>query len=118
MTETFGLDVPDDFPRDFEQASLSGVHPKVAVVRDAVSGTFRLPPATVEIVARYEMCRDLASQLVAKVQANRSGKYASFTDQEILGQLLRKLTATNWGTHAEMTWTVLQVSKELGWAWE
>lgn len=116
--DTVGLEVPDDFPRDSEQASLSGVNPKVAVVRDAVSGNFRLPTATAELVARYEMCEDLASQLVAKVQANRSGKYAAFTDQEILGQLLRKLTATNWGTHAEMAWTVLQVSKQLGWAWK
>jgi hypothetical protein len=57
--------VPDDFPRDQDLGSVTGVQPKL-LVRE-VDGRYRSGRTDEELWARYDVCEDLASQLSAYV---------------------------------------------------
>lgn len=107
--------VPADFPRAAEVASLPGMQPKVAVIRDAVSGAYVANRDSAETAARFEVCEDLSNQLAEKCGRNRNGKYAHLSEHEILRQLLERLLDSGWGTDAEMRWTVSRTADKLGW---
>ncbi len=55
--------VPDDFPREPNPGSVTGVQPKL-LVRE-VDGRYQSGPTKEELWARYDACEDLASQLAA-----------------------------------------------------
>ncbi|WP_332853646.1 hypothetical protein [Duganella sp. S19_KUP01_CR8] len=110
------MTVPADFPRSPSIASVSGAQAKFAVRLDAVSGKYTDEPTEAEVQARYNMCLDLAEQLVAKCLANRETKYYKLSDVQILKRLLVHLTSTRWGTKAEMQWVVRKTASGLGWA--
>lgn len=107
--------IPEDFPRKGPTASLSGVHPKLAVRLDASAGAYVAGPTDDEIRERYDICADLVQQLVAKCQKNRGTKYASLTEAKILAGLFEQLTKTNWGSREEMAWIIRHTAFELGW---
>lgn len=109
--------VPDDFPRDASLASVAGLQPKLAVVRDSQSGKYAEKRDSVETAVRFSVCEDLAEQLAGKCTRNRSSKYAHLSEQEILEQLLNRLLKSGWGTSAEMEWTIRRTAEKLGWAW-
>jgi hypothetical protein len=111
------LPLPDDFPRGADVASVPGVQPKLSVVRDATSGTYVANHDSAETAARFEVCEDLAEQLAEKCRRNRNGKYARFSEHEILRQLLERLLDSGWGTDAEMRWTARRTAEKLGWHW-
>lgn len=108
--------VPADFPHTDNVAALTGVQPKLAVRLDAESHTYTAAPTLEQLEARYELCEDLAEQLVQKCRKNRATKYAALTEPEILAALLKKLNATGWGTKAEMEWVIHRTANILGWA--
>jgi hypothetical protein len=107
--------IPADFPRTENVAALTGVQPKLAVRLDAESHTYTSALTLPELEARYEMCEDLAQQLVQKCRKNRATKYAALTEPEILAALLKKLNATGWGTKAEMEWVIRRTANIFGW---
>ena len=109
------MQIPADFPRADIVAALTGAQPKLAVRLDAASHTYTAAPTLNELEARYEMCEDLAQQLVQKCVKNKSTKYAALTEREILAALLRKLNATGWGSNAEMAWVIRRTANILGW---
>jgi hypothetical protein len=109
--------VPPDFPRDAETASVAGVQPKLAAIRDAASGNYVAHRDNEEVQARFAVCEDLAEQLADKCTRNRNGKYRHLSEREILDQLLKRLLTSGWGNPAEMGWTVRQTANKLGWAW-
>lgn len=63
MTSAKPLQVPPDFPRDGQPASVSGYQPKVAVRR--VDGRYVEGLTDEELYARYDACVDLVDQLTA-----------------------------------------------------
>lgn len=107
--------VPEDFPRSRPIAALSGVHPKVAVRRDAKSGTYVVGPSEEELRDRYEICEDLVTQLIVKCRKNRSTKYASLSETKILAGLFEQLIKSGWGSREEMAWIIRHTASELGW---
>jgi hypothetical protein len=109
--------VPPDFPRAAEVASLPGVQPKIAVIRDAASGKYVAHNDSAETEARFMVCEDLAEQLAQKCRCNREGKYSHLSENKILTQVHNKLLASGWGTDAEMNWTTLRTAEKLGWDW-
>lgn len=118
MTTSHELtNVPRDFPRDAETASVAGVQPKLAAIRDAASGNYVAHRDNEEIQARFAMCEDLAEQLADKCTRNRNGKYRHLSEQEILDHLLKLLLTSGWGSSAEMTWTARRTAEILGWSW-
>lgn len=110
--------VPPDFPRDADIASVAGVHPKLAVIRDASSGNYVAQRDSDATGERFTVCEDLAEQLASKCSRNRNSKYGHLSEGEILEQLGRLLLASAWGTPAEMRWTIQRTAQKLGWAWE
>jgi hypothetical protein len=107
--------IPEDFPRPPTIAVLSGVHPKVAVRREAQSGIYVAGASDDELRERYEICQDLVTQLVAKCQKNRSTKYASLSETAILAGLFEQLTKSGWGSREEMAWIVRHTASTLAW---
>ena len=107
--------VPEDFPRESPIAALSGAQPKVAARFDIASGRYVSGQTDAELAARFDICEDLAQQLVAKCQKNRSTKYSSLSEREILERLLRQLWGTGWGSDGEMAWVIRRTANVLGW---
>lgn len=110
------MTIPDDFPREPVIAGLTGVQPKVAARLDAVSGRYVTAPTAEHIQERYEICEDIAAQLVAKCRAKRDGKYAHLSESQILERLLAQLLGTTWGTAEEMKWVIRSTAAQLGWS--
>lgn len=109
------MPIPDDFPRTHAIARLPGVQPKLAVRMDVVSGLYVSGATDDEVQVRYEVCSDLAAQLVAKCQSNRDTKYANLSEAQILERLLAQLLGTDWGTPPEMRWIIRRTASELQW---
>lgn len=107
--------VPPDFPRHADIASVAGVHPKLAVIRDASTGNYVAQRDSDETEERFAVCEDLAEQLASKCSRNRDGKYRHLSEREILDQLLKRLLTSGWGSSAEMTWTARRTAEKLGW---
>lgn len=106
--------VPDDFPRPRVASSVAGFHPKLALV--AYHGKFYLPGATPpELFSRWEVCEDLAVQLVPKCRESKAGKRSHMAETEILDQYLPRLLKTGWGSEDEMRWVVRRAADLLGW---
>lgn len=109
------MNIPEDFPRDSVIASVSGVHPKVLVRLDSISGVYAEGPIATEVEERYDMCLDLVTQLVDKCMTNRNTKYAALSEVQILERLLASLLGTRWGSVAEMRWVIRQVALRMDW---
>ncbi len=108
--------IPDDFPREPNVASLPGIQPKIAVRHDAASGRYTNAPTDADVGERHQICEDLAAQLVAKCQKNRTTKYSNLTETQILERLLAQLLGTNWGSGAEMRWVIRRTATLLEWS--
>lgn len=100
--------VPADFPRRGEPASLSGFQPKLGV--RLVDGRFVEGWTDEELRARFDACVDLAEQLTA--YCNR--KLAELPDTSLSALLLqvrKGVEAKDWGLSAdELDWIMKQVS--------
>lgn len=107
--------IPPDFPVEQPLAALTGAQPKLAVRYDAQSGLYTTALPDAELLARYEMCEDLARQLELKCRKNRATKYAQMSEPEILISLLSKLLQAGWGSKAEMKWVIRRTAEILGW---
>ena len=107
--------IPPDFPVEQPVAALTGAQPKIAVRYDAHSGSYTTALPDAELLARYEMCEDLARQLEQKCRKNRDTKYSQMSESEILISLLSKLLQAGWGSNAEMRWVIRRTAEILGW---
>lgn len=65
--------------------------------------------------ARWEVVEDLAQQIVTKISASRTSKYADLSEVEILGQFLDLLVKSDFGTEQEMRWLIRRAAQVLGW---
>lgn len=107
--------IPPDFPVEQPLAALTGAQPKLAVRYDAQSGSYTTALSEIELMARYEMCEDLARQLEQKCRKNRDTKYSQMSESEILVSLLSKLLQAGWGSKSEMKWVIRRTAEVLGW---
>lgn len=106
--------VPDDFPRPVHHGAVSGMQPKLLMVK--YNGRFYSPGCTPpEIFERWDICEDLAEHLSAKSMESKAGKRAHMTEVEILDQYLPRLMATNWTSEAEARWVIRRVAQILSW---
>jgi hypothetical protein len=62
--------VPDDFPREPDPGSVTGVQPKL-LVRE-IDGRYQSGLSEEQLCVRYDACEDLASQLSAYVSRKMS----------------------------------------------
>jgi len=111
----YRMNIPEDFPRDHDVSKPSGTEPKLPAWFDKITGTYVSTGPDEEVAKRFDICDDLASQLVDKCPKNRNSKYLQLSEVQILERLLAQLLGTGWGSDAEMYWVVRRVATSLGW---
>lgn len=101
--------MPADFPRRGEPASLSGFQPKLGV--RLVDGRFVEGWTNEELHARFDACVDLVEQLTAYCHRKR----AELPDESLsalLPRVRRSIEAKDWEVSAdELDWIMKQVSR-------
>lgn len=105
--------VPDDFPRDQDLGSVTGVQPKL-LVRE-VEGRYQSGPTDEELWVRYDACEDLASQLSAYVsrKIGTSGLSPDVALTRAERGMRLKVDAGEWDfSQAEVAW-VMQRTRQL-----
>lgn len=105
--------VPDDFPHPQATGTVAGTQPKLLLT--AWDGKFYTGLTPPERHARWEIIEDLAQQIIAKISASRTSKYAALTENEILGQYSALLVQSDFGSEQEMRWLIRRVAQVLGW---
>lgn len=105
-------DVPDDFPRDVAPASLSGAQPKLA--GRLIDGKFVVGQTAEERFERWDLCEDLAQQLVPKARAD-AAKYPSNSPAVTLQRMRNAMERKQWVTVVEMDWLIERLRKLLSW---
>lgn len=84
---------PEDFPREPALGSISGVQPKLLVIK--VDGEFRSDVNEGEIYRRWLVCEDLVQQLTLKTTKRmREGRIPSVDDY--VNKLQKWLEAQEW----------------------
>ena len=105
---------PSDFPRDYGLSAVSGVQPKLAVlkIRDAyVSGL-----TGEELYARYDVCFDLVNQLEAYCNRKKKERL-DWSEKELFDKVSASLAArTEWDfSKGEIRWMLTQLSSRMEW---
>lgn len=99
--------VPDDFPRDQDLGSVTGVQPKV-LVRE-VDGRYQSGLSEEQLWVRYDACEDLASQLSAYVsrKIDSSGLSPDVALTRAKKGVRLKVDAGEWDfSRAEVAWVM------------
>ena len=109
--------VPDDFPRDTNLSSVSGVQPKLPV--RLVEGRYIVGLTEGEFLLRYEYCDDLVQQLVAYCQ-RKADEHPEWSHEITLERMAKgvalKGESGEWDiTENEQQWMVSQIKLLLGW---
>lgn len=105
------LEIPESFPVDPWPAALSGAQPKLAV--RLIDGQYIAGLTDAERLERYEICEDLAQQLVGYCRRKQSER-----PDEPLNSLLRKVEHSARGkgwdvSPVELTWVLGRVYEVL-----
>jgi hypothetical protein len=104
--------VPDDFPRDVTPASLPGAQPKLAA--RLIDGKFLVGQTDEERFERWDVCEDLAQQLVAKAQKD-SERYPQHSREVTLQRIRRAIEGKGWVSVVEADWLVQRLRALLHW---
>lgn len=113
--QSLSSDVPMDFPRVRLDGAVTGVAPKLLLVRSA-DGKYRAPEESDdERAARWRHCEDLAAQLADAALRSKNGKRAHMSEQSILEQYLPRLRATGWASAEESAWIIKRTGAILNW---
>ena len=104
--------VPEDFPRDVTPASLAGAHPKLA--GRLIDGKFVVGLTEEERFERWDICEDLAQQLVG-VARREASKYPENSRDVTLGRVRRALEDKRWTSAVETDWLMARLRSLLEW---
>jgi hypothetical protein len=104
--------VPADFPWDPTPALLSGTHPKLA--GRSIEGRFVVGLTAEERYIRWDMCEDLAQQLVPKTLKD-AAKYPEHSREVTLARMRRAIERKNWTERVETDWLMERLRVLLGW---
>jgi hypothetical protein len=110
--ERLNAQVPADFPRDPTPALLSGTHPKLA--GRLIEGRFVVGLTAEERYIRWDMCEDLAQQLVAKTLKD-AAKYPEHSREVTLRRMRRAIEGKDWIERVETDWLMERLRVLLGW---
>lgn len=106
------LRVPDDFPRDVTPASLAGRQMKLA--GRLIDGKFVVGLTAEERYERWEVCEDLAQQLVA-VAHKDAAKFPQHSLEVTLRRVRRGIEGKGWLSVVEADWLMARLRILLGW---
>ncbi|WP_408532976.1 DUF2442 domain-containing protein [Paraburkholderia fungorum] len=110
--ERLSSQVPADFPWDPTPALLSGSQPKLA--GRWLDGRFVVGLTAEERHTRWDMCEDLAQQLVAKTLKD-AAKYPENSRDVTLKRIRRAIEGKKWTVRLETDWLMQRLQTLLGW---
>ena len=112
LEEKLSSQIPDDFPRDTMPASLSGTQPKLAVRK--IAGRFVVGLTGPELYQRWDLCEDLARQLVSKTLKDQE-KFPENSHGTTLRRMRRAIEGKRWTSVVETDWLMERLRVLLGW---
>ncbi|KAA1015232.1 hypothetical protein FVF58_02725 [Paraburkholderia panacisoli] len=104
--------VPDDFPWDPTPALLSGTQPKLA--GRWIDGRLIVGLTAEERWVRWDMCEDLAQQLIRKTLED-AAKYPQHSRDVTLNGMRRAIERKGWTERVETDWLMARLRTLLGW---
>lgn len=104
--------VPEDFPRDVTPASMAGARPKLA--GRLIDGKFVVGLTEEERFERWDICEDLAQQLVGVVHREAS-KYPENSREETLDRVRSGVEGKQWTYAVETNWLMARLRSLLKW---
>lgn len=110
--EKLHLQVPDDFPWDTTPASLAGTQLKFAGRR--IGGRIIDGLTAEERLRRWDLCEDLAHQLVPKTFKD-AAKHPQNTRDETLRRMRHAVERKSWTSDIETNWLMERLRILLGW---
>ncbi|MFM0653457.1 DUF2442 domain-containing protein [Paraburkholderia sediminicola] len=110
--ERLSSQVPADFPWDPTPALLSGTQPKLAL--RSIDGRFVVGLTAEERWVRWDMCEDLAQQLVAKTRQD-AAKHPQHSHEVTLNRMQRAIEGKKWTARVETDWLMERLRSLLGW---
>jgi Protein of unknown function (DUF2442) len=110
--ERLSSQVPADFPWDPTPALLSGTQPKLA--GRLIDGRFVVGLTAEERYIRWDMCEDLAQQLVPKTLKD-AAKFPQNSRDATLKRMRRAIEGKQWTERVETDWLMERLRVLLGW---
>ena len=110
--ERLNAQVPSDFPWDPTPALLSGTQPKLA--GRWIDGRFVVGLTAEERYIRWDMCEDLAQQLVPKTLKD-AAKYPQNSREVTLRRMKKAIQSKGWMERVETDWLMSRLRILLGW---
>jgi hypothetical protein len=104
--------VPSDFPWDTTPALLSGTQPKLS--GRWIDGRFVVGLTAEERYIRWDMCEDLAQQLVPKTLKD-AAKFPQNSRDATLKRMRRAIEGKQWTERVETDWLMERLRVLLGW---
>ncbi|WP_171911911.1 DUF2442 domain-containing protein [Paraburkholderia xenovorans] len=104
--------VPTNFPWDPTPALLSGTHPKLA--GRLIDGRFVVGLTAEERFIRWDLCEDLAQQLVPKTLKD-AAKYPQNSREVTLRRMRRAIANKEWTERLETDWLMERLRTLLNW---
>lgn len=96
-------DVPDDFPRVVIPAVVTGAQPKVCVRE--MDGRYVGGQTDEERFERWDICKDLAQQLLPVAQKDAAAHPGQSTE-ETLRRVRLSMERKGWVSEAELDWLI------------
>ncbi|MGF6859138.1 hypothetical protein OKW29_008049 [Paraburkholderia sp. CI3] len=112
LEETLSSRIPNDFPWDTSPASLAGAQPKLAGRR--IAGRFVVGLTAPERFERWDVCEDLARQLVPKTLKD-AAKFPQHSREITLRRMRRAIEGKGWVSVVEADWLIERLRVLLGW---
>ncbi|ANB74755.1 hypothetical protein AYM40_15840 [Paraburkholderia phytofirmans OLGA172] len=112
LEEKLASQVPDDFPRDTTPASLAGSQPKFA--GRLIAGRFVVGLTAPERYQRWDVCEDLARQLVSKTLKD-AAKFPENSHDVTLRRMRRAIEGKGWTSVVETDWLMARLRVLLNW---
>lgn len=96
-------DVPEDFPRVVIPAVVTGAQPKVCVRE--IDGRYVTGQTDEERIERWDICEDLAQQLLPVAQKDAAG-HPGHAAEETLRRVRISVERKGWVSEAELDWLI------------
>lgn len=112
LEETLSSQVPKGFPWDATPASLAGAQPKFAGRR--IAGRVVVGMTAPERFERWDLCEDLARQLIPKALKDAS-KFPQNSREVTLRRIRRAIEGKGWTTVVETDWLMERLRVLLQW---
>jgi hypothetical protein len=104
--------VPDDFPGNSTTAVVAGAQPKICVRESG--GKYVSGQTDAERRERWDICEDLAHQLIPKAR-NDAAAHPAHDADTTLERIRVAVARKNWVSPEELNWLIVRLRTLLNW---